>query len=141
MLLKSLSQVAPLMTDLFFFRLAEWHVGSSFLGQGSNLQPLHWKCGALTTGQPGKSPTDAFCFTDHDLNFRVSFLLHSWSKALLLHQFEPLHMAAPVMCPEPSHMAAPLMCPEALTISARSGLRSQLHTGDQGDCLLGRRGE
>ena len=28
------------------------HVGSEFLDQGSNLHPLHWKLGVLTTGLP-----------------------------------------------------------------------------------------
>ena len=26
-----------------------------FLNQGSNLGPLHWECGVLATGPPGKS--------------------------------------------------------------------------------------
>ena len=30
-------------------------MGSQFPDQGSNLRPLHWKCGVLTTGPPGKS--------------------------------------------------------------------------------------
>ena len=31
-----------------------WHSGSYFLNQGSNLCPLHWEHGVLTTGLPGK---------------------------------------------------------------------------------------
>ena len=34
---------------------ATWHTGSEFPDQGSNLCPLQWKCGVLTTGPPGKS--------------------------------------------------------------------------------------
>ena len=30
--------------------------GIWFPNQGSNLSPLHWEHGALTTGPPGKSP-------------------------------------------------------------------------------------
>ena len=30
-----------------------WHVGSQFPDQGSNLCPLHWKGGVLTTGGQG----------------------------------------------------------------------------------------
>ena len=39
----------------FFFDHATWHAGSSFPDQGSNLCPLQWKGGFLTTGPPGKS--------------------------------------------------------------------------------------
>ena len=39
----------------FSFGNIEKHVGSSSLNQGSNPQPLHWKCGVVTTGLPGKS--------------------------------------------------------------------------------------
>ena len=45
--------------DFFFFFLAVMHVGSQFPYQGSNLRPLHWKCGILTTG-PGKSQDHHF---------------------------------------------------------------------------------
>ena len=31
-----------------------WHAGSYLLNQGSNLCPLHWEHGVLTTGLPGK---------------------------------------------------------------------------------------
>ena len=34
--------------------IAPQHVGSYFPNQGSNPHPLHWKCGFLTTGPPGK---------------------------------------------------------------------------------------
>ena len=33
------------------------HAGSSFLNQRTNLCPLQWKCGVLTTGLSGKSLT------------------------------------------------------------------------------------
>ena len=32
-----------------------WHAESQLPDQGSNLHPLHWKCGVLTTGPPGKT--------------------------------------------------------------------------------------
>ena len=35
-----------------------WDVGPLFLDQGSNLCPLQWKQGVLTTGQGVKSMTD-----------------------------------------------------------------------------------
>ena len=35
-----------------------WHVGSSFLNQGSNPHTLMWKHRVLTTGPPGKSQPD-----------------------------------------------------------------------------------
>ena len=41
----------------FFFFWPAPHVGSSFPDQGLNPRPLHWKCGVLTTGPPGKSRT------------------------------------------------------------------------------------
>ena len=43
-------------TQLFFFGHAMQHVGSYFPNQGSNLCPLQWKRGVLTTELPGKSP-------------------------------------------------------------------------------------
>ena len=43
--------------DFFFSFLTAQHVGSQFPNQGSNLQPLHWNCGVLTIGSPGKSLT------------------------------------------------------------------------------------
>ena len=46
---------------LFFsFGCATWHVGYLFPDRGSNLRPLQWKCGALTTGPPGQSLTAVF---------------------------------------------------------------------------------
>ena len=36
-------------------------MGSNFPDQGSNLHPLHWKRGVLTTGPPGKSQSLCFC--------------------------------------------------------------------------------
>ena len=39
----------------FFWFLWQWHVGSQFPDQESNLQPLHWQHRVLTTGPPGKS--------------------------------------------------------------------------------------
>ena len=39
----------------FFFDHTSWHVGSWFPNWGSNLRPLQWKHGVLTTGPPGKS--------------------------------------------------------------------------------------
>ena len=39
----------------FFFDHTSWHVGSWFPNGGSNLHPLQWKHGVLTTGPPGKS--------------------------------------------------------------------------------------
>ena len=40
--------------------LAMRHAGSYFPDQGSNLCPLQWKSGVLTTGPPGKSSTSIF---------------------------------------------------------------------------------
>ena len=42
-------------TDASSFDFATWHVGSYFPAQESNLHPLHWKRGVLTTEPPGKS--------------------------------------------------------------------------------------
>ena len=42
-------------TDCFFGCAAQY-VGTQFSDPGSNLCPLHWKCGVLTTGLPGKPP-------------------------------------------------------------------------------------
>ena len=39
----------------FFFGCATRRIGSQFPDQGSNLYPLHWKLGVLTTGLPEKS--------------------------------------------------------------------------------------
>ena len=41
--------------DHFFFFLATPCSMWNFPEQGSSLCPLHWKCGVLTTGPPGKS--------------------------------------------------------------------------------------
>ena len=38
------------------------HVGSQFPDQGSNLRPLQWKHGVLTTGPPGKSLEEVLFF-------------------------------------------------------------------------------
>ena len=46
----------------FFFGHAMQHAGSSFPDQGSNLCPLQWKHGVLTTGLPGKFPRHFFFF-------------------------------------------------------------------------------
>ena len=40
-----------------FFGQATWHVGLYFLDQESNMYPLHWKGGVLSTGLPGQSFT------------------------------------------------------------------------------------
>ena len=40
-----------------FFGSTTCHVGSQFTDQGSNISPLKWKHGVLTTGLPGKIPT------------------------------------------------------------------------------------
>ena len=62
----------------FFFGCTRWHVGSQFPNQGSNLRPLHWQHGFLTTGLPGKS-LNFFNFlkknTDFSLNPGKSRLL------------------------------------------------------------------
>lgn len=56
---KSFSLV-PIFTGFFFGRSVPYrHVGSQFLNQGSNLCPLWWTCGVLTTG-PAGSPIAAF---------------------------------------------------------------------------------
>ena len=34
--------------------------GIEFPDQGSNLGPLHWECGVLATGPPGKSSEEIF---------------------------------------------------------------------------------
>ena len=56
--------VSNLYSVLFFFVLCQFvdlfgraarRVGSYSPYQGSNLRPLHWKLGVLTTGPPGKS--------------------------------------------------------------------------------------
>ena len=48
----------------FFFCCPVQHVGSYFPYQGSNLCPLHWKRGLLTTGPPGKSLKQGFNHLD-----------------------------------------------------------------------------
>ena len=48
---------------LLFYFLATPKIlvfGSQFPDQGSNLHPLHWECGILTTGPPGKSLGPSF---------------------------------------------------------------------------------
>ena len=55
------SHAAYLVLFFFFlfknlFGCTTWHLGSYFPDQESNLRPLHWRCGVLTTGSPGKSP-------------------------------------------------------------------------------------
>ena len=46
----------PFFSFLFYFLgHPAWHVGSQFPDQRSNLSPLHWKLGVLTTGPLRKS--------------------------------------------------------------------------------------
>ena len=46
----------------FFFGWTLRHVGSEFPDQGSNLHPLHWKYGVLTTELPQNSQNQIFFF-------------------------------------------------------------------------------
>ena len=39
-----------------------WHVGSWFPDQGSNLHPVHWKHGVLTTRPSGNPPSSGFLY-------------------------------------------------------------------------------
>ena len=41
--------------SFFSFAMLQWHAGSLFPDQGSNLYLLQWKPGVLTTGPPEKS--------------------------------------------------------------------------------------
>ena len=52
------------------------HVGSQFPDQGSNLSPLHWKCGVLTTGWPGMSPILSLFFP---IIYKQKTILSSWA--------------------------------------------------------------
>lgn len=52
-----------------------WHVGSQFPNQGSNLQPLHWNCGGLTTAPPGKSLI--IFIESYKRTFQNSYLIYS----------------------------------------------------------------
>ena len=55
--------MTPFLKEYLFIWLCEVLVeacGISFLGQGSNLGPLHWECGVSATGPPGKSQSDSF---------------------------------------------------------------------------------
>ena len=45
----------PRHIPFIYLFLPTWHIGYSFPDQGSNLCHLHWECGVLTTGLPGKS--------------------------------------------------------------------------------------
>ena len=127
MLLKPLSQVAPRMTDPFIFPALLSGMWALVPWPGIKPAAPALKAWSLNHWTTREVPYWYRLLPDHDLNFRGSFFPHSRRKALLLHQSKPLHVAAP------------LMCPGALTISAHAGLRSQLHTWDQGDFLLGGR--
>ena len=81
------SYLTPLA--LFYFKFTEslvrlfclttsQQVGSLFLKQGSNLCPLQWKQGILTTGQGGKSMTDFTC----SVNCSNYFQLKAWYKLI-----------------------------------------------------------
>ena len=50
----------PHWPGLFCFGHATRYAGSYFPDQGSNLCPLQWKYGVLTTGPPGKSHGQVF---------------------------------------------------------------------------------
>ena len=54
----SLVYPSYLFIYIFFGRTTQ-HVGSWFPDQGSNPCPVQWKCRVLTTGPPGKSPSEA----------------------------------------------------------------------------------
>ena len=47
--------IDPFILFFFFYHITAQHVGSEFPDQESNLCPLHWKHGVLTTGPSGKS--------------------------------------------------------------------------------------
>ena len=53
--MKGKHSTASLCALSVFLFLAAQHVGSQFSDQGSNLHPLQWKNGILTTGPLGKS--------------------------------------------------------------------------------------
>ena len=61
-----------------------WHAcGIQFPDQGSNWGPLHWECGVLPTGPPGKSPSsDLLMF-----NYIFFFSKISYISRLLPHLF------------------------------------------------------
>ena len=60
------------------------HMGSQFPDQGLNLYSLHWKCGVLATGTPGKSLISSLL--PLDLCFSNSLQLSSLtSPVFLLH--------------------------------------------------------
>ena len=65
---------------LFFKGPAMWHLGFQFPDQRPNLHPLHWKCGASTTGSLSKSPTTDVSF----LNTWNPFLPPSLALAFFL---------------------------------------------------------
>ena len=48
-------QGCPLLPLLIFLGCTAWYARSYFPNQGSNLCPLFWELGVLTTGLPGKS--------------------------------------------------------------------------------------
>ena len=48
------------------------NVTFKFPNQGSNLCPLHWRHGVLTTGPPGKSPKDVI----FELSSHVLFIIN-----------------------------------------------------------------
>ena len=49
---------------ILLFDLTMWRVGPQFSIQGSNLRPLCWMHGVLTTGPPGKSWERVFSYLD-----------------------------------------------------------------------------
>ena len=60
------SDLIWLFKKLFYYSyfiqcLVMWHIGSWFPDQGSNLHPVHWKHGVLTTRPSGNPPHLAFC--------------------------------------------------------------------------------
>ena len=51
----------PIWKNIFFFGRAQQHAGSQLPNQVSNLQPLQWKRGVLSTGQPAKALEKYLC--------------------------------------------------------------------------------
>ena len=54
------------------------HVGSQFPDQGSNLHPLHWKCGSPNHWTTGKVPEEGYWTSSFRSTASSLWLMHSW---------------------------------------------------------------
>ena len=86
----------------FFFDHTSWHVGSWFPNWGSNLRPLQWKHGVLTTGPPGKSLQFYISFYPWELPPAQTLWLQGLGAPFLTghHSFFPIQSPARLQGPQ-----------------------------------------